>query len=1212
MSSKKNRINSQEIIESYKSNYQPSPIELPQEVEELGKLLDKIYKKENIDKLEPSKILLGALYTMKKENRENNPDWVSQSANSLREILYPYYSGKYKNILYLFRKYTIDKNLSKKIKSKDFIKVFFRINHLYMIFQDLTHHLVTPKVKNLEKLNKNPSPELFERWVREFVNYLFKAIKFQQLFIHNLIDTILERELKESIKKDIKILVQSYINLDAYNYFYAKANERWLEWLWENGFLDELKKPAKDSSRYSYSTPEIRYLVRMSKSENRLIIKKIIEIITDDNLATSKDNFNPELIDQIFSILENWSVEYVIEVFKKLKFSEKIREWIRLMSPFSITISYSLERILKKLIEAKEYEWAIKFADYILTIKNKSDFKIETIEIEKEKRIYKGKITPFYISDIDQIEVFESLKKVLDESNNIKFAEDIFDIFSNKFKEILNLVTEKDRYFFDYDDNELISMYTIDIFSLDISEKNDFDYHIKGFLYILNQSWIKIVQYYQEKNSNKIKEIFEKNIGYEDDKKASIKKSARSIWAFRLYALSQAPYIFEKEIKEMLFKPLMDKNYKNSYLLIFKPEYINSLKRNFTQLFKNEEKDKYLKKILMIFSDELKNKVKEKEYLKYDYGRFLCFIKNDEFFKKKYKKLFENLDIKIFEKCDVRPEIGPVITYRKRIDEIETSKINQDYFINLNIEDLVKNLKTKWSVKSFYDNKSQIDPQEIEFLLKKRIEVKFEEMLQNALLFFDEQIHPRYLYAFLQGIKENLSKNESKDFLPLFNLFEKIKEKGRNWFINQDKKIKNVTNFGWQANWRSVHYIMVDILKEMLKSKDDKPLINFEAYKNHIFKILEYLLDPDLGYPDPSKDDDSRNSEKFKYEGRRSNPFMIAINSVRGRAFEVLIFYVFWEHRKELSDNVKSLLEKLVLKEESRSMMFMYGYYTYRFYYKDRDWFVEKILPVIFKNKNKKDKYLILATKEGYLSQALYREIFLDKAFKEIYKDWINDDLVDYPNQEHFKNPDEGLADHLALGFVFDLDFDFNSNLFRIFFKKKNKKRWKEFIRFIGIILQNEKNYPEFPNNLEKKLFKLWDFILGKEELNCPDVLSAFGEWLDEKINIFSDKNKLVNLVLKTLVKSKGAWDNEYALLERISDFSKASLKNTLHIIKNFFVVEYNQEEQNQRKLMAYYQTHQEKIKAIFREALSDKKLEYEAKKLLIFYLINYQIHFGF
>jgi hypothetical protein len=78
--------------------------------------------------------------------------------------------------------------------------------------------------------------------------------------------------------------------------------------------------------------------------------------------------------------------------------------------------------------------------------------------------------------------------------------------------------------------------------------------------------------------------------------------------------------------------------------------------------------------------------------------------------------------------------------------------------------------------------------------------------------------------------------------------------------------------------------------------------------------------------------------------------------------------------------------------------------------------------------------------------------------------------------------------------------------------KKKNKKRWKEFIRFIGIILQNEKNYPEFPNNLEKKLFKLWDFILRKEELNCPDVLSAFGEWLDEKINIFSDKNKLVNL----------------------------------------------------------------------------------------------------
>jgi hypothetical protein len=180
----------------------------------------------------------------------------------------------------------------------------------------------------------------------------------------------------------------------------------------------------------------------------------------------------------------------------------------------------------------------------------------------------------------------------------------------------------------------------------------------------------------------------------------------------------------------------------------------------------------------MIFSDELKNKVEEKEYLKYEYGRFLCFIKNDGFFKKKYKKLFGNLGIKIFEKCDVRPEIGPVITYRTKLDEIKTSKINQDYFINLNIEDLLKNLKNKWSVKFFYDNKSKTDPQEIEFLLKKRIEVKFEEMLQNALLFFDEQIHPRYLYAFLQGIKENLSKNESKDFLPLFKKLKKKEEIG--------------------------------------------------------------------------------------------------------------------------------------------------------------------------------------------------------------------------------------------------------------------------------------------------------------------------------------------------------------------------------------------------------------------------------------------------
>ncbi|GIW62624.1 MAG: hypothetical protein KatS3mg090_0450 [Patescibacteria group bacterium] len=222
-------------------------------------------------------------------------------------------------------------------------------------------------------------------------------MKANQLEIHRQIRKFLEEKKEKVSKTQVKNLVS--FNFDSKNYFFAKADERWLEWLWKNGLLDILKKPAKDPSRYSYSTPEIRYLVRMAKSENKRTIKTIIDIICDDNLATSKDKFNPELIDQILRILSDWEAKNIIESLKRLEPKEKIREWIKLMSPFGITINFSLGRILKKLVEAREYDWAIKFADYILTVKDKSDFKIEEVEIGYGIKLPKGEVSPFYISE---------------------------------------------------------------------------------------------------------------------------------------------------------------------------------------------------------------------------------------------------------------------------------------------------------------------------------------------------------------------------------------------------------------------------------------------------------------------------------------------------------------------------------------------------------------------------------------------------------------------------------------------------------------------------------------------------------------------------------------------------------------------------------------------------------------------------------------------
>jgi hypothetical protein len=49
--------------------------------------LDELFSPYNLKKL-PSDMFKGALFASRMENRRDNPDWLSQAGNSLREILY--------------------------------------------------------------------------------------------------------------------------------------------------------------------------------------------------------------------------------------------------------------------------------------------------------------------------------------------------------------------------------------------------------------------------------------------------------------------------------------------------------------------------------------------------------------------------------------------------------------------------------------------------------------------------------------------------------------------------------------------------------------------------------------------------------------------------------------------------------------------------------------------------------------------------------------------------------------------------------------------------------------------------------------------------------------------------------------------------------------------------------------------------------------------
>lgn len=70
------------------------PIKLTRQQEELCRRLDALNRR-TIQGKELSKMLTGAIYATREECR-SNPDWMAQSAHSLREILYQFKSKKHK------------------------------------------------------------------------------------------------------------------------------------------------------------------------------------------------------------------------------------------------------------------------------------------------------------------------------------------------------------------------------------------------------------------------------------------------------------------------------------------------------------------------------------------------------------------------------------------------------------------------------------------------------------------------------------------------------------------------------------------------------------------------------------------------------------------------------------------------------------------------------------------------------------------------------------------------------------------------------------------------------------------------------------------------------------------------------------------------------------------------------------------------------------
>ena len=922
----------------------------------------------------------------------------------------------------------------------------------------------------------------------------------KQLELHKKISDFLKQDIHTAV---VETALELLVNEDAKKYFYAEADEGWLNWLWTYGFLNEIKNKVEVTTSYSYRMPELEYLTRMAEKRPA----EVAEII--NAIKISKENFNPEVIDRFMWIIGSLPAEQIKTLTAKMR-DEK---WVYLMGVFRKS-GYEFERILKKLTEKNDDGSIIELSQAMLLVKSKQEM--------SEKSDGFGMDDPFYVSDLDASGIFEALSNVKE-----KNKEKVLQITSGVMTEVIKLSSLDETKVFQYTD--LFSLYDIDFFTLEIEDKHSYSYRedIKNLAATIK----KIIE-----------KTFSTKCGQPEDAKRLLGyidaiPTCRAIWRLRLFALVQCPDVFREELKEAFFRLFGVDNY---YDIEGGVEYQKALKVGFPHLSDADQRT-YVTNIFAYFSKKMEDHQDQAWHRRtgWEILSSICESLTEDEARKCEEVFGSKCDGDYAPESEVGVGMARVITHRSPVD-----------IASFTVIEIIENLKTKWTQdklnEQFKDDEFH-NPRGIEGLgdaIKEDVKKRTDEYLININSFFDrDKIHSAYIYSLLRGIEEMLRNKQSLTLIQsaqLFGFFDLIRLSGT------EKAFRRKNDKSWLADWIEVHKVMTDSLLYILEDKEKKTDVQTK-YREQIKDLISYLF--------TIKDSPSKDQEKGD-----SDPHHVAINSVRGRAYEV--FVVFTENDgKVLADDVKAIYKK-VLADDSVAVRFMVGRYLATFYFRGKD-FIKELLPEIFPKDVLTKKDLYLASWEGYLSNTLYDKLFID--LSDYYNHAINLDSKTYTDRKYSKSLDESLAIHIALAYA-HLGLELTDPLFEKFWSIPNKERHQEFISFIGrSCLSRDQAGDKWlrENKVSKeKLLKFWDWALAN--VTEPEAFYGFGFWINPNKEVLSDI-EVIGRITETLKKSNGGINWDYGLMMRLPIFAEKDGSHALEIVTNFLLDSNGNLNQNRR-----------------------------------------------
>ncbi len=900
-------------------------------------------------------------------------------------------------------------------------------------------------------------------------------------------------------KQKIQELIS--LNPDARQYFFANADETWLDWLWANGFLDDIKKKADDPTRLSYRMPELDYLARIADRSP----DKVANIILTVPIST--ETFNPEVIDRFVWILGNLPANQIARVIPKVR----DERWVSLMIKFSRS-GYEFDRILKKLVEAQDDESILALTQAILLVRPRE-------EVLKEGSGYTSE-NPFYLDDIGQTDLFKAFVNIKEQylEKALRLATDMM----SQIVEVAGRETESEVFTV----GDAFYLLDVDFFGLDVAQERHYSYRddIRDLVATIRTLVQKTI------GNPSITDIEATRIF---DTYIATLPNSRSMWRLRLYALSLRPETFKEELRRAFFRLFEVDHY---HEIDSGTEYKKALKKAFGSL-SQEDQRMYVAKVFEYFKQKSEAHTDQNWHKHHGWeilSSVCAYLTYEE--KANCKRYFDR-------ECDGKYEP------ESEIGRMRSGFVDNQSPVNLSeytVEQITQNLKTEWTADALQEKYKQDDflsPRGVEGLgneLKDDLKKRTNEYTKNAIGFFDRaSIHPHYTYSFLRSIEEMLREQNlppESDWEGIFSLLDVIARSG----IEVPFEKKKGDN--WLTNWIGVHDAMADVLLQATASRKKDLPFDFNHYRDRIASILKYLFSVADPLPEDEKPD-------------RGDLFHIAINSVRGRAFQVLVQFIFLdgkdfakETKSKIKNDIKELYEE-ILSDKALSIRFVIGHYLGAFYFRDEEW-VRNLLPTIFPVQKSKDHFL--AAWEGYLANTLYKELY--EELESLYCHAIDIPESEYTKRKYIKELDETLATHLALAFIHFTGFD--DPLFKKFWDTPNIKRHEEFVSFLGrhYITRDQAGDEWFKEHEvnKQKLMDFWDWLLTRAG-TPPEVFEGFGFWVNPHKEVL-DLQWLASRMANTMEKAKGKIDWDYGLMEQLPKLAVVAPKETFKIIKTYLL----------------------------------------------------------